>query len=156
MRLRRTSSSFAPFASRSEVLFAPRLANVGHPTSDEIGGADLRQFLLEQRVAELESELADVKRRIEGQNQEPLDRGARLVSVVGQIRELSERIFPGPVSIEYACDPEDRSHEYIVFDVTAKGEYADYRDRYFEWHDEVDKIVPNRGGEFRLIVHPKP
>lgn len=118
---------------------------------------------VERRVEELESELAKAKLTIEALRAASgtlaaghEDAGARLVSIVGQICELSERIFPGPVSIEYAFDPEDRSHEYIVFDVTAKGEYADYRDRYFEWHDEVDKIVPNRGGEFRLIVHPQP
>lgn len=118
---------------------------------------------VERRVHELESELAKAKSTIEALRtasgaltSEREDAGARLVSIVGQIRELSERIFPGPVAIEYAFDPEDRSHEYIVFDVTAKGEYADYRDRYFAWHDEVEKIVPNRGGEFRLIVHPHP
>ena len=125
---------------------------------DEISGADLKYFLLERRVADLESELADAQQRLQAKDQDQLQQGkeARLVSILGQIWELSERIFPGPISIEYAFDPEDRSHEYIVFDVTAKGEYADYRDRYFEWHDEVDKIVPNRGGEFRLIVHPQP
>ncbi len=84
------------------------------------------------------------------------DPGARLVSIVGKIWELSEQIFPGPVSIEYAFDPEDRSHEYIVFDVTAKGEFADFRDRFFKWHEEVEKIIPNRAGEFRLLVHPHP
>jgi hypothetical protein len=67
---------------------------------------------------------------------------------------MSEQLFPGPVSVEYASDPEDSSHEYVVFDVVAQGEFADYRDRIFQWHDEVERIVPGALGQFRLIVHP--
>jgi len=81
---------------------------------------------------------------------------AQSVAMIGRIKALSERIFPGPVTIDYACDPEDPSNEYIVFDVVADGGFKDYREREYQWHDEVEKIVPGVLSEFRLCVHPKP
>jgi hypothetical protein len=78
-----------------------------------------------------------------------------VTSVTEEIIRLSRSLFPGPVSHENAVDPEDTSHHYMVFDVSSAGEYADYRDRIIEWHDRVDEIAPNNGGQFRLIVHPR-
>jgi hypothetical protein len=78
-----------------------------------------------------------------------------LTDVIGQVVEVSRRLFPGPVSLDYAFDPENPDDEYIVFDVVAHGEYKDYRDREFEWHEEVEKIVPGTLGEFRLSVMPQ-
>ena len=78
-----------------------------------------------------------------------------VVEIIGRIVRISERLFPGPVSFEYSFDPEDPSDEWLVFDVTAKGEYADYRDREFEWHEEVEKIIPDTLCEFRLCIMPQ-
>jgi len=75
--------------------------------------------------------------------------------LLSKVQQISERLFPGPISFEHAVDPEDPSNECMVFDVTAKGEFADYRDRIFQWHDEVEKIVGSAVNEFRIIVHPQ-
>jgi hypothetical protein len=80
----------------------------------------------------------------------------QLISLVGKIHRMSQQLFPGPVTVDYASDPEDCTNEYIVFDVVARGEFADYRDLIFQWHDEVEKLVPDVLSEFRLIVHPRP
>jgi hypothetical protein len=80
----------------------------------------------------------------------------RFGDAIPKVAALSERIFPGKVSVELALDPEDETHATFVFDVEAAGEYAQYRDRMFAWHDEVDRIVPDREGAFCLIVHPRP
>lgn len=80
----------------------------------------------------------------------------RFGHVLAKVRAVSEQIFPGKVSIELAIDPEDSTQANFVFDVEAEGEYAEYRDRMFAWHDEVDRIVPDRQGAFCLIVHPRP
>lgn len=77
-------------------------------------------------------------------------------ALINEIAALSASIFPGPVSFEITNDPENPSDEYVVFDVVAKGEYAQYRDRIIAWHDEIDRIVPDNDGAFRLIVHPQP
>lgn len=75
--------------------------------------------------------------------------------LINRILAMSASLFPGPVSYEHSYHPEDPSNEYVVFDVVAAGEYAQYRDRIFQWHDEVEKLAPGSIGEFRLIVHPK-
>jgi hypothetical protein len=79
----------------------------------------------------------------------------KFISLVGKIRDMSERLFPGPVTIDYASDPEDPASEYVVFDVVADGEYSDYKERFFQWHDEVAELCPGTLCEFRLLVHPK-
>jgi hypothetical protein len=90
-----------------------------------------------------------------GQGEPPTEMGSKLVEVVGKIVALSQRLFPGPVTIDYSYDPENPSDEYLVFDVVAQGQYADYRDREFQWHEEVEKIVPGSLGDFRLCVMPQ-
>lgn len=74
--------------------------------------------------------------------------------LINRILAMSASLFPGPVSFEHSYHPEEPSYEYVVFDVVAKGNYADYRDRIFAWHDEVDRIAPDNEGAYRLIVHP--
>jgi hypothetical protein len=76
----------------------------------------------------------------------------QLTVLLEKIQQISERLFPGPVSFEHTFDPEEPTCEYTVFDVTAEGNYADYRDRIFQWHDEVERIVPRGSGDFRLVV----
>jgi hypothetical protein len=80
--------------------------------------------------------------------------GQSIVQAIGRIVALSQQLFPGPVSLEFTFDPENPKDEYLVFDVVAHGEYKDYRDREYEWHEEVRKIVPGSLGEFRLSVTP--
>ena len=89
--------------------------------------------------------------------QDPLapQTGALVVEVIGKIIAMSQRIFPGPVSIDYSYDPENPSDEYLIFDVVAQGEYADYRERQVQWHEEVRRIVPGSLGEFTLSITPQ-
>ena len=68
----------------------------------------------------------------------------RFGDAVAAVKLLSERVFPGPVSISYAVDPEDAGHEFFVFDVEASGEYAQYRERVFAWHDGRENPQPAR------------
>jgi len=84
-----------------------------------------------------------------------LQLGKVLVEVTGKIVAMSQRLFPGPVSIDYSYDPENPSDEYLIFDVVAEGDYADYRERIFQWHEEVRRIVPGSLGEFTLSVTPR-
>lgn len=103
------------------------------------------------RIDALQQQLALAQYR----NHEDSQVAPILIEVVGRIVEMSQRLFPGPVSIEYAFDPEDPSAKWLIFDVVAQGEYQDYRDRVFQWHDEVDRIVPGTASDFRLSVMPQ-
>jgi hypothetical protein len=78
-----------------------------------------------------------------------------IVATMGRIIAMSERLFPGPVNVEYSFDPENPSDEYLVFEVVAHGEYKDYCNREFEWHEEVERIVPGTIGKLRLSVMPQ-
>jgi hypothetical protein len=88
-------------------------------------------------------------------NAPALNSGALVVEVIGKIVAMSQRLFPGPVSIDYSYDPENPSDEYLIFDVVANGEYAEYRERIFQWHEEIRRIVPGSLGEFTLSVTPR-
>lgn len=74
--------------------------------------------------------------------------------VLQQIEAMTRSLFPGPVTYEYSFNPEEPDDEYVIFDVVAKGEFKDYSETVFQWHDEVRKIVPGSGGEFSLSVTP--
>jgi hypothetical protein len=158
MLLRRSPATAAdPFLPRGAI-YAARLSNTRQgreefALAEDTVGLDLRQFLLEWRVLELEESLSRAKQDL---GRREAQHAAQYVSLIGAIREMSERLFPGPITIEHACDPEDSSHQYLVFDVVADGEYVDYRERIFQWHDEVERLVGGPTSEFRLIVHPKP
>ncbi len=104
-----------------------------------------------RRFAELEKAMA-IEQFDAGRHS---DLSTKVVSLVGEIVELSRRIFPGPISINYSFDPENPADEYLVFDVVAQGDYKDYRESEFQWHEEVEKIVPGTLGEFRLSVMPQ-
>lgn len=88
-----------------------------------------------------------------GLSENPLSLSAS-ATAIQQIEAMTRSLFPGPVSYEYSFNPEDPDDEYVIFDVVAKGEFKDYRDTVFQWHDEVRKIVPGSGGEFSLSVTP--
>jgi hypothetical protein len=135
-----------PFSREQELRPAIRPSRFDQSSGEgDESGRDLRALFLQSRVLELEEELWHSRRASLTQ----------FISLVGKIHEVSRRIFPGPISIEYGSDPEDVTHEYIVFDVEAKGEYKDYRELIFRWHDEVEALLPGTSTEFCLIVHPK-
>jgi hypothetical protein len=150
MRLRNPRTPPNPFSSREVYISRPPLKGVERRDDDfgmsaDTSKVDLRQFVLKHKVSELEEELWHARRaNITG-----------FVALIGKIQEMSQRLFPGPVTMDYACDPEDPTNEYIVFDVVARGEFADYKDLFFQWHDEVAMLCPGTLSEFRLIVHPK-
>jgi hypothetical protein len=105
----------------------------------------------QQEVERLRKQLAVVK----FQQQEESELAPILVNVIGRIVEISQRLFPGPVTFDYSFDPENPSDEYLVFDVITRGEFADYCDREYAWHEEVEKVVPGALCEFRLCVMPQ-
>jgi len=84
------------------------------------------------------------------------DFSREVVHLLGKIVEISQRIFPdGSVTFDYAFDPENPSDQWLTFNVVAKGEYKDYCDREFQWHEEIERIVPGTLTEFRLCVMPQ-
>ena len=99
------------------------------------------------------SDLAQRVKRLES------DAGAMAATDVAaetikQVRLLTERLFPGPISVRLGWDPEDTQQRWIVFDVEARGKYADFRDREQSWYEEVAKICIDGQPDLRLCVMP--
>jgi hypothetical protein len=125
----------------------------------------MEEYFAKPRARSLREELADSRQEVERlrqelavaryRNHEHSQLGTVLVEVIGRIVEISQGLFPGPISLKHSYDPENPSDEWLVFDVTAKGEFKDYRDREFQWHEEVEKIFPGTLSEFRLCVMPQ-
>jgi len=154
---RYTLSATARFGDRQATVM-PR-KDIVEPTFDLLSWSHAK------RVSALEQDLLAKEARIDAlqqqltlaqyRNHEESQFAPLVTQLVGRITQISERLFPGPVNIEYAFDPEDPSVEWLIFDVVAQGEYKDYRDRIFQWHDEVDTIVPGTAADFRLSVMPQ-
>ena len=70
-----------------------------------------------------------------------------------KILDVTQRIFPGPVSVEREFDPADPSDPWVVFEVKVGGEHQELRDRVFLWHDEVEKFIPDHSPQIRLAVY---
>ena len=65
-----------------------------------------------------------------------------LALTLHQLSALSHRMFGPAVTIETMHDP-DASHEpWIVFHVTASGDFAKRREQADKWYDEAAKILP--------------
>jgi hypothetical protein len=132
---------------------------------EQLGARDLRAAILQRRNEQLEREVRLRDERILALEHQVAALQFRLGSqskvaqvvldVISDLVEVTNRIFPGPVTMEYGSDPEDPDHRWLLFDVVAMGAYADYRELRFQWHDEVAKLVPGSLCEFRLSIMPQ-
>lgn len=58
-----------------------------------------------------------------------------------KVLALTQRLFPGPIEVQREQDPELPGHEYLVFNVVAKGCLEDIVSRDRDWHRELAKIA---------------
>ena len=79
-----------------------------------------------------------------------------LALALHQLATLSQRIFGPSVTIESMHDPDAPDEPWIVFHVTASGDFARRREQADEWYDEAAKILPGSTTELRLSIMPRP
>ena len=70
------------------------------------------------------------------------------------ITALTKELFEEPVSYEWEYDPENPREDWIVFHCGAKGGFADWRDRFYEWHERLRTMFPEAWDFYRLNVVP--
>jgi hypothetical protein len=58
-----------------------------------------------------------------------------------QVFAMTERLFPGPITVQRKHDPE-LPEEYVVFDVRAQGSFEQVMVRDREWHRECGELAP--------------
>ena len=105
----------------------------------------------DERILSLEREIAALKFQLGGES----SIAASVLEVMGRLVAVTNRIFPGPLEIDYGFDPDDPKDRWLCFHVVARGEYAEYRHLKSEWYDEVAKLIPGTLCEFRLSVMPQ-
>src|SRR5688500_6176704 len=76
-------------------------------------------------------------------NPVPASPSARdLAFALHKLAALSQRMFGPSVTIESMHDPDAPQEPWIVFHVTASGDFAKRREQADKWYDEAAKILP--------------
>lgn len=70
----------------------------------------------------------------------------------GEVRALTERLFPGPIDVRRELDPEIPDYDYLVFNVGACGTVEEVSARDAQWHHELAKIAPNPSHVYCLNI----
>ena len=73
-----------------------------------------------------------------------------------RVIHLTERWFPGRVSIEVLSDPESPSETFFVLNVEAHGNAMGLFERQCQWHERVAALVSAEAGSYRLSIDPQP
>jgi hypothetical protein len=81
----------------------------------------------------------------------PLD----LASVMTEVREITQKLFPGKCEFTSECDPEYPEDRYVVVEVEATGEPKEIIDRESVWDERIRQRWPNLWDTLRLLVVPR-
>lgn len=71
------------------------------------------------------------------------------------VLELTQQMFPGPMTAQIVADPECPHDRSIVLDVEATGEFRDIIQRECEWHRELQRIIPGHLEAVALSIMPR-
>ena len=72
--------------------------------------------------------------------------------ILAQLTALTQRLFGGDVKALRKSDPEIPGEQFVAFYATATGSREDIAAKEDAWHKDLLGIVPQRLGEFRLVV----
>jgi hypothetical protein len=110
---------------------------------------DIRQELcaLTSRVEAVESRLA----RNEVAEPPPFD----LASIMAEVREITQELFPGKCEFTNEYDPEYPDDRYVVVNVEATGDPKEIVDLCCEWHERIRRLWPHLWDTLRLLVVPR-
>jgi hypothetical protein len=102
---------------------------------------------LAQRVDAIEQQLAVGVR--------PESPASSMSNWMSDVRQISEELFPGPISSAEESDPEYPGDSYVVIGVEATGDMRDVVRRRCEWHARVRALSPDLFGKLRLAINPR-
>jgi hypothetical protein len=102
--------------------------------------------VLAQRVDAIESRLSE--------NGADVFETADLSSRMADVREVTQRLFPGKCEFTSEFDPEYPDDRYVVVNVESSGNSQDIVDRTCEWHAQVRRLTGEPQGKLRLSVVP--
>ena len=69
-----------------------------------------------------------------------------------QVRGITAEIFPGPIEVEFGCDPEDEANVWWDVWVNSAVEYAALRELRARWYEAIRQLAPDDPTVFSLQV----
>ncbi len=73
---------------------------------------------------------------------------------IPQILQLSQQVFPGPVTYEVLFDPSEPEDKWLTFNVNAAANYTVLSGDENHWHELIENLTNDRSGRYRLSVYP--
>ena len=70
------------------------------------------------------------------------------------IMKITEAIFSGPVTIEFASDPENPADEYVILEVREKRPLEILLQKELQWNKAVAALILHANSQARLDVVP--
>jgi hypothetical protein len=107
------------------------------------------------RVTALEREARQLREDIGKLREGALPRAALAeLPCIPEILRITEEMFPGPVSVETTCDPEDPDVKFVVVNVSYHGDVKRAVDKRIEWHQRVSQVQHGVSQMTRLCICP--
>ena len=78
-----------------------------------------------------------------------------LASIMEDVRQITQELFPGKCEFTSECDPEYPEDRYVVVSVEATGEPKEIVDRSCVWHERIRQLRPDLWDALRLFVVPR-
>ncbi len=79
----------------------------------------------------------------------------KVVMALHELAALSQKMFGPSVTIESMHDPDDPQNRWMVFHVTASGDFAKRREQADQWYEAAAAILPASSTELRLSIMPR-
>lgn len=115
-----------------------------------MSGVESELQLLRTRLDDALSRIVSLEQRVPGANARfPLD-----APVMEFAKNLCAEIFPGPLTIEVACAPDDPSAQWYVLVVRSSSEIQASIDQELQFGRRLFEAFPAEAGDIRLAVSP--
>ena len=78
-----------------------------------------------------------------------------LASIMEDVRQITQELFPGKCEFTSECDPEYPEDRYVVVNVEASGELKEIAERGCVWDERVRELSESLFRNLRLLIAPR-
>jgi hypothetical protein len=104
--------------------------------------------------ADLASQLLRSLER-EGADNHAINEEFDLASVIRDVQEITQELFPGKCEFTHEFDPEYPDDRYVVVNVEAQGEPKELVDRSCQWDERIRQVPGYVFGKLRISIVPR-
>jgi hypothetical protein len=109
---------------------------------------------IRHEITMLASRVEAVERRL-AQNGAAPPATFDLATVMADVRQITQELFPGPCEFTNECDPEYPDDRYVVVNVEATGSPKEIVDRSCLWHEHIRQLSTDLSDFLRLSIVPR-